>query len=168
MNIYLLRHAIAAERDATRFPDDRLRPLTARGKAQAREVAKAMRHLDLGIDLIWTSPLVRTQQTAAPVAKRLGLADRLEECEQLAPDGDPGKLLKAIAALDPPSANLLLVGHEPYLSELLSVLVSGKPTMQVKMKKGGLAKLAVDGPIRLKRCATLLWLLPPKLLAATS
>lgn len=164
MNIYLLRHGIAAERNPLRFPDDRLRPLTARGEEQVGKIAKAMHRLDLGIDTIWTSPLVRTRQTAAPVAKRLAVEEHVQAVEQLAPDGDPRALIEEIAGLDPAPAGLLLVGHEPYLSELLSILVSGRPATQVKLKKGSLAKLEVDGPIRFGQCATLQWLLPPVLL----
>lgn len=154
MDLYLLRHGIAADQDAERFPDDSLRPLDARGERQIAEIAKAMRRLDLGLDMIWCSPFVRTRQTAAAVARRLGLDDRLHEQEELAPGGDPGKLL-AVLALEPKAANVLLVGHEPYLSRLLSVIASGGSSVGVALEKGGLARLEVTGPLGLKQCAVL-------------
>lgn len=165
MNLYLLRHGIAEAHDPARFPDDSLRPLSARGHEQMARVAAAMRRLDLAIDLIWTSPLVRTRQTAAAVAKGLACEDRVHEVAHLAPDGDPRLLLDELGSLDSRPANALFVGHEPYLSGLLSVLVSGGSAMQTKYKKGALAKLEVNGPIRFGQCATLLSLVPPNVLA---
>ena len=164
MNVYLLRHGIAEAYDPARFPDDSQRPLGARGHEQMAAVAQAMRRLDLAIDIIWTSPLVRTRQTAAAVATGLASDRRVHEVEHLAPDGDPRALMAELAGLDPRPANVLLVGHEPCLSGLLSVLASGGSAMQAKFKKGALAKLQLTGPIRFGQCATLLWLLPPNLL----
>lgn len=164
MNVYLLRHSMAEGHDPVRFPDDSRRPLSARGHEQMERIAQAMRRMDLGIDLVWTSPLVRTRQTTAPVAKALDLEDHVHAATQLAPDGDRGELLDEIAGLNPRPANLLLVGHEPYLSGLLSILTSGGSSVQTKFKKGTLAMLQLSGAIRLGQCATLRWLLPPDLI----
>ena len=164
MNLFLLRHGIAEPYDPVRFPDDAQRPLSARGHEQMGNIAEAMRRLDLGIDLILTSPLERTRQTAAAVAKGLASDQRVHQVEHLAPDGDPRDLMAALAGLDPRPANVLLVGHEPYLSGLLSILASGGSAMQAKFKKGALAKLQLSGPIHFEQCAILLWLLPPNLL----
>lgn len=164
MNLFLLRHGIAAESDPARYPDDSLRPLTAPGQQRLREIARALRLLDLGIDLIWCSPYLRTRQTADETSKILGLEDRLETQDQLAPDGDTSKLLIELAALKPDPDNVLLIGHEPYLSRLLSVVASGGSNFQADLKKGGLAKLETTGPLGLRQCAVLQWLLPPRLL----
>ena len=164
MDLYLLRHGMAANRDPVRFPDDRLRPLTTRGEQRIRDISKAMRRLDLGIDLIWCSPFLRTRQTAAATAEELDLGNRLQPQEQLSPDGEPGKLLAELASLEAGPDNVLLVGHEPYLSTLLSILVSGGPSVQIDFKKGGLARLKTTGPLGLDQCAVLQWFLPPRLL----
>lgn len=164
MNLLLLRHGLAETWDPARFPDDSQRPLSARGDEQMGKVAQAIRRLDLGIDLIWTSPLLRTRQTAAAVATALRGEQRVHVAEELAPEGDPGILLKELARRGAQPANVLFVGHEPYLSGLLSILTSGGSAVQARMKKAALARLEVDGMIRLARCATLSWLLPPKLL----
>lgn len=95
--------------------------------------------------------------------RKIGLDDRLEKREELAPEGDPGKLLAALA-LEPKSTNVLLVGHEPYLSRLLSEMVSGGSGLGVDLKKGGLARLKIIGPLGLKQCAILKWLIPARLL----
>ena len=164
MNLFLLRHGIAADSDPARFPDDSLRPLTGPGEQRVREIATAMHQLDLGIDLIWCSPYLRTRQTAAETAKILETEDRLEPHDQLSPNGDPGKLLARLSVLKPAPSNVLLVGHEPYLSNLLSVVASGGSNLQAELKKGGLAKLETTGPLGLHQCAVLQWLLPPRLL----
>ena len=164
MNLYLLRHGIAEAGDPARFPDDSLRPLRPRGHEQMARIAQAMRRLGLGIDLIWTSPLVRTRQTAAAVAEALASADRVHSAAHLAPDGDPRMLLDHLARLDPRPANVMFVGHEPCLYGLLSVLTSGGSAVRAKVKKGSLAKLEVTGPIHFGQCATLRWLVPPNLL----
>lgn len=165
MNLYLLRHGPAVARDPARYPDDALRPLNERGKEQVRKIAEAMARAGLDIDLIWFSPLLRTRQTAAAVAKRFDPEHHARAHDQLAPDGDPRKLLGDLAGLDPEPANLLLVGHEPYLSELLSVVTCGGLSLRTEIKKGGLAKLEIDGrSIRFGQCATLKWLLPPRLI----
>lgn len=164
MKLLLLRHGIAADQDPSRIPDDSLRPLTSRGEQQVGEVAKTLRRLELGIDTIWCSPFVRTRQTAAAVAKKLSLENRLQVREELAPDGDSAKLLAELASFEPKPASVLLIGHEPYLSRLLSVIASGGSSVRVELKKGGLARLDVTGPLGLHRCAVLQWLLPPRLL----
>ena len=163
MNLYLFRHGIAADPDPARFADDSLRPLDPRGEKQVGEIAKAMHRMGLAIDTIWCSPFLRTRQTAAVVARIFALDGRVHARGELAPDGDEGKLLAALA-LEPDLANVLLVGHEPSLSRLLSVMVSGRPGVRAQIKKGGLARLEVTAPPGLHQCAVLRWLLTPRLL----
>lgn len=162
MKLYLLRHGIAADPDPARFADDSLRPLDPRGEKQVGEIARAMHRMDLAIDTIWCSPFLRTRQTAAVVAARLGLDERVHARDALAPDGDAGELLAALAL--EPASNVLLVGHEPYLSRLLSVMASGGSALRTQIKKGGLARLDVTGPPGPHQCAVLQWLVPPRLL----
>ena len=85
---------------------------------------------------------------------------------ELASDGDPKKLIRRLA-LDyrREDSVLLLVGHEPYLSRLLSVLISGTPDVALELKKGGLAALNASS-LTYGRCASLRWLASPRLLRA--
>ena len=163
MNLFLLRHSDAFEADHARFPTDESRALTEKGSRRAQEVGKAMRRLDLGIDPIWSSPYVRARQTAEIVAQELEIS-HLELCDKLAPNGDGRQLMDAVADLDPAIENLLLTGHEPLLSTLLSVLTTGTTTLRVEFKKCGLARLELVNRIALERCARLIWLVPPRLL----
>ncbi len=165
MNLYLLRHGLAAERDPRKFPDDSLRPLLAKGEERIRLCGEAIRALGLSFDLILSSPYRRAAQTAEIVAAQLGLRKRLQFCDELACGGDPKGLVRYLKRLRPERENLLLVGHEPDLSQLMSWLISGDSAVAMAMKKGGLAKLEIEGELRYGRCATLAWLLTPKQLA---
>jgi phosphohistidine phosphatase len=83
----------------------------------------------------------------------------------LTPNGNPQALLRFVNRMSPKPENLLLVGHEPYLSELLSVLISGQSDALIDLKKNGLAKIELTQRLKLGRCATLNWLLTPRQLA---
>lgn len=160
MNLFLLRHGIAAERGDFDYQNDAGRPLTTKGRRQLRKVAAALRGMKLRFDVIWSSPLVRARQTADIVAAELKLKQRLAFTDALKPGGDAKTLVQKIAALKPAPENLLLVGHEPDLSELISLFVTGNTAADFALKKGGLAKLEAD-QLRAGKCATLVWLLTP-------
>jgi phosphohistidine phosphatase len=164
MNIFLLRHGIAVEVGTPGYEKDSSRPLTSEGKHKLLKIAKAMKQLDLSFELIVSSPFVRAQETAKIVARAFGLRERLEIADCLVPDGDKLKLIELLKRLDPAPNDILLVGHEPFLSELATLLISGQSTSLLEMKKGGLCKLAVER-LRHSRCAKLEWLLTPRQMA---
>lgn len=161
MNLFVLRHGIAVERGAPGFENDAARPLTPKGKRQLRKAAAAMKKMDLRLDLILSSPLLRAKQTAEIVAVGLKLKKRLKFSDELQPDGNVKKLFLQIGELKPAPENILLAGHEPYLSRLISLLVSGGENMAVDFKKGGLCKLEAE-KLRNGKCAALAWLLTPR------
>lgn len=160
MDLYILRHAIAVSREDARFRRDSERPLTAKGTAKLRKVVRGMKALGLSFDLILTSPYVRARETAELVADGLGAATKVERTPNLAPDGDPRAVMTLIGSRRREGESILLVGHEPCLSRLISVLVSGDERTAITMKKAGLCRLAIQGP-RYGRCARLEWLLTP-------
>ena len=160
MNLFLLRHGLAVEPGTAGFENDASRPLTPKGKLQLLKIAAAMRVMELEFDVIWSSPLVRARQTAEIVAKDLKATKQLGFADELSPGGDAVKLIKKLRALKPAPENILLVGHEPDLSELISLFVTGKTGAGFALKKAGLAKLELEN-LRAGRCATLAWLLTP-------
>jgi phosphohistidine phosphatase len=164
MNLYILRHGIAVEPGTPGYEKDADRPLTPEGERKLLQIAEAMESLDLTFDLILSSPYLRARQTAEIVAEALKARKKLELSDSLTPGGSARKLLETLNRLQPPPENVLLVGHEPYLSGLISLLVSGEATLAVVMKKGGLCKLATEA-LKHGRCATLEWLLTPKQMA---
>ena len=162
MDIYFLRHAIAGERDQDKYPDDTLRPLTKKGAKKLQRIAEGMLALDLSFDVIYTSPLVRAKQTAEIITRVFNADRKLRETDRLAPGGDPRELIDMINRARDEHASVLLVGHEPYLSDLISVLVVGDSSLPLTMKKGGVCKLSV-GALKYGKCASLEWLLPPSI-----
>jgi phosphohistidine phosphatase len=165
MNIFILRHGIAVERGAPGFANDSLRPLTPKGRRQLKKSAAAMKRMKLHFDLILSSPFERAKKTAEIAADVLKLKKRLKFSGKLKPDGDPEKLISEIAGLKPQPENVLLVGHEPYLSRLISWLISGNEDAAMDFKKGGLCKLEAE-ELSAGKCAALAWLLTPKQMKA--
>ena len=160
MNLFLLRHGLAVEREEFHFANDPLRPLTPKGKRQLHKVAAAMRAMEINFNVILSSPLVRARQTAEIVAANLKFKKRLDFADELKPGSDAKKLVQKIVGLKKAPLNVLLVGHEPDFSELISLFVTGKTGAGFTLKKAGLAKLKIEN-LRAGKCATLTWLLTP-------
>jgi phosphohistidine phosphatase len=160
MKLYLLRHADAAERDPALYPDDSLRPLTTSGHKKMLKIASTFTRMGVSVGLILCSPFLRARQTAVIARKYLGLKkDRLVLTDHLAPTGNAGQLINEIK-MKFPGDDLMLVGHEPDLSEFASLLLTGKSSVSINLKKGGVCCLSVDELVA-GRCATLEWLLNP-------
>jgi phosphohistidine phosphatase len=159
MKLSLLRHGIATERGSPGYEDDSQRPLTAKGQRRMWRAAEGMLALGLTYDLLLSSPYLRARQTADIVAQVLKIADGTHLSATLAPDGNPKQLIEELRT-DGRAQDIMLVGHEPYLSRLISVLLTGSPNLTVVMKKGGLCTLDLE-TLRFGRCARLAWLLTP-------
>ncbi len=163
MNLYLMRHAPAADPDEA--TEDSQRPLTEKGRKKLAKITRNLEKLDVSFDLIITSPYLRARQTAETVADVLDMGPELVlESENLPPLGFADKLVDEINAREPVES-LLLVGHEPSLSQLASMLISGDSNLAITMKKAGLCKLTVE-KLSYSRCATLEWLMTPGQLTA--
>ena len=160
MNLYILRHGIAVEPGTPGFDNDSERPLIPKGERRLRAAAAAMRKMELSFDLILSSPLLRAKQTAEIIAGELKLKKRLQFSDALAPGGSMKDLIWQLKEWRPALENVLLVGHEPSLSRLIALLVSGNEGAAIEMKKGGLCKLETESP-QAGRCAKLAWLLTP-------
>lgn len=165
MKLYLLRHGDAADHGDSRYPNDADRPLTTKGLQRTKLLAHALRQWEISFDAILTSPLVRARQTAEALARGLRFHGHPEQIAHLAPSGDVEKLVHHLNRLRPTPANILVVGHEPYLSSLISLLCSGGSLLSLTLKKGGLCRLEVE-TLRAGRCASLEWLLAPRVLGS--
>ena len=141
--------------------NDSERQLTLKGKRQLWQTAAAMKTMGLRFDLILSSPYLRAKQTAEIIAESLKLKKQLGFANALAPDGSPKNLIGQLNELKPAPENVLLVGHEPYLSCLISLLTTGGTDLMMDFKKSGLCKLETE-TLSHDRCATLVWLLTPK------
>lgn len=138
MQLYILRHGIAYERDEWNGNDDS-RPLTEEGKKRTRDVIKALHKDDkLDVEAIWSSPLVRAVQTAEIAGKVLGLD--VVTVEELSSGTTLHRLLSAFKKRNPLPEKLMLVGHEPDCGEIIGGLVGDDHGMYA-LKKAGIAKL---------------------------
>src|SRR5687767_6561181 len=124
LELYLVRHAIAADRGAD-YPDDSKRPLTNAGISRFRKEAKAMAALDVGIELIITSPLTRAKQTAEILAQALPARPSLTSSDSLAPAGTPASVFQELAK-HMRKGKIALVGHEPNIGELAARLIGSR------------------------------------------
>ena len=165
MNLFILRHGLAIEPGTHRLSSDAERPLTPKGKQKVAEVARAMKAMEISFNLILTSPYVRAKQTAEIVAAKLHAQKRLEFADELKPGGSMDELIERIREADGAPENVLLVGHEPYLSNLISLLVFGDMGASITMKKAGLCKVSAER-LECGRCASLEWLLTAKVMGA--
>lgn len=166
MDLYLVRHAVAFSRDPTRWPDDGERPLTPEGEARFRKAARGVRRIVTSVDVVLSSPFLRAWRTAELLEEEAGWPAPKPE-PVLEAGRSPAEGIEVIEPhLD--VASLALVGHEPYLSELASILLTGSPTsLTMAMKKGGVAHLRLEDGLR-RGTASLRWLVTPKALRALS
>ena len=163
MKLYILRHGEAADHGDPRYENDADRPLTPRGIQRTKALAHTLRLMDISFDVIFSSPLVRARETAEIVERGLRLHGRLELTEHLALSGDVEKLVHQLNKIRPAPGSILLVGHEPYLSHLVSLLCTGGSHLSLALKKSGLCRMEVE-TLRAARCASLEWLLSPRCL----
>ena len=161
MKLYILRHGDAADHGDRRYARDDERPLTAKGIKRTRQLTNALRQMDITFDVIFTSPLVRARQTAEIVARGLNREKHLRSTDYLAPSGAYVDLVAQIEKARSHAEAVLLVGHEPHLSGLISLLCTGGPSLGLTLKKGGLCRLQLEAA-KPGRCATLEWLLTPR------
>jgi phosphohistidine phosphatase len=157
--IYLVRHAIAAERGAE-WPDDGLRPLTERGAARFREVVAGLAALGVRIDEILTSPLLRAKQTADLLASGITGRPAVKILEALAPGHAPARVVAQVGSTAK-RRRVALVGHEPDLGELAAHLIGARGAMP--FKKGGVCRIDV-GALPLKGPGSLVWFATPRML----
>jgi phosphohistidine phosphatase len=161
MELYILRHGIAVPRGTPGYAHDSDRELTPDGIKAMGRIAKGMRAMKLSFDRAFSSPFLRTKQTAEIAMEILQPDLRIEYTDHLRPGGDREVFIGELITRCKASDRVLVVGHEPYLSECISFLCCGDDSLEMNFKKGGLCKLSVPS-LRIGKCATLEWLLTPK------
>ena len=161
--LYLVRHAIAAER-GDEWPDDSKRPLTERGIARFRECVKGLGALDVAIDEIFASPLIRAKQSAELLAAGVTGKPPVKILEALAPDHTATVVMSQLAK-HAKRRRIALVGHEPDLGELAAHLLGAQRA--VPFKKGGICRIDFE-VFPPKGTGQLRWLATPKMLRKIS
>ncbi len=161
--LYILRHGVAVEHGTPGYRDDE-RPLTEEGEKKVRQTAKVLRRLKVDFDVLLTSPFARALRTAQIVAQVFDARKKLKVCDNLAVGGDPKAVIDDLKRFPETAKNAMLVGHEPYLTNLISVLLIGRVGLPLDLKKGGLCKLSISR-LRYGSGASLEWLLTPRVFA---
>jgi phosphohistidine phosphatase len=157
MQIWLVRHALAAERDEFDGPDAE-RPLTARGRKQFRDFAGWLAAEAARPNVVFTSPLVRAIETADILRKALDLRKKdLVPSDALCPGAEPNQLIEL--ARQAAAGRIALVGHEPDLGQALSSFVGGG---SFAFGKGYAAAVEFIDPPTAGR-GTLCWFVGPRL-----
>ncbi len=159
MQLLLVRHAIAVDRSTAIHPDDDYqRPLTSKGRQRMREIAVYLNKLVPQIDLLATSPLLRTVQTAEILAQSFGNITPTK-ASVLSPGQGSDEIKTWLTSLAPTDeSTYMLVGHEPDLSQLVGWLSVGVPKSVITLKKGASCLLQCKTPLEAGTCM-LQWLL---------
>lgn len=164
MHLYLVRHGIAEDREEFKKLDldDRLRPLTNKGRKKLRKIAIEMKEHVERLDWIVTSPLSRARQTAETFAE-IYTDTPIVEATELSPETSPSAFFNWLRENAKHRKKIMAIGHEPHLGLLASWLLTQKNERFISFKKGGVACLFLPralghGPREIE----LEWLLPPR------
>lgn len=174
MLLLLVRHAQAAEQSATHYPDDTMRPLVPKGRKVQARMSRALRRRELIPSRVYSSPWKRSWQTARVLIEETGLpkAARIA-CASLAEAPDLAKIAEevgefgAVGAVGETGAAggdeiIALVGHEPWMSELAALLLTGRSGgLGVDFPKSGVMGIETPGLLAEPGAATLRFFLVP-------
>ena len=159
LHLVLVRHAITEERGAA-WPDDEQRPLSREGARKWKRAARGLARVVPVVDQLLASPLTRTFQTAEILAKALSPAPKVQLLDALRPGTRPGALVSTLKGLAP-KGTVVLVGHEPMLSELAALLLHLEGPLEFRK---GAAMLLVTNGLGSRGPARLEWFLTPRVL----
>ena len=145
IELYLIRHALADNR-GSKYPDDSQRPLLDKGHAQAKALADLFKKRGVQFDLLFSSPFTRAAQTAEPLATGLKADTYIQYVDALATPNYLELIAELKEWLSTDNQTIALVGHEPYLSELASLLLTGQTSqLSIDLKKSSF--LCLTGPL---------------------
>jgi phosphohistidine phosphatase len=160
MIVYFLRHASAGQHKADPAKDEK-RPLDKDGIEQCGYIGRALAAMDVHIDVLISSPLKRATQTASLVGNEIAFEGKLTLDKSLRPDATFEQFRECLRKFAKAEA-IMVVGHNPSLSEFLSLLISERGSeVVVDLKKGAVARVETDN-----KSASLQWCVTPKLVRA--
>jgi phosphohistidine phosphatase len=160
--LIIMRHGIAVDRGTAGYADDAKRPLTPEGQNKTRQIAKGLVRLGVEVDWIVSSPLVRAVETAGLVSEELEKRVPIDLCDALAPGGSAEALISFLAKQGS-RRRVMVVGHEPDLSDLAARLMGAGRHANLTFKKGGCCMLSFS-KFPPKSAGQLVWWLTPRIL----
>ncbi len=142
MRIYFLRHG-----EAVANPNilDAERSLTEYGISQAWGVGSMMLNAGIEPEVVFCSPFARAKQTAEIICMALRMREA-QVTEFLDPQSDPRQLFTELSSYKADS--IMLIGHEPLLSEAISLLISGNRSMKINVAKATLVAVDADASVQ--------------------
>ncbi|MGD1836247.1 MAG: phosphohistidine phosphatase SixA, partial [Nitrososphaeraceae archaeon] len=142
MDCYFLRHGFAGKK-LSNINKDYNRNLTSYGKKEIAKIAKSLKTLDIKINYIFTSPLPRAYQTSTIIAREHNLENKIEILDSLKPGGKKIDLYNTISNLKITSS-VLIIGHEPYLTDMISDIISISESSNDSSKKSDTKKININ------------------------
>ena len=161
MDLYIVRHGIAIDREDPKCPSDPERYLTEEGIEKTKQIAKGLAALGATADLFLSSPYVRAMQTAEICADALEYPKaKIRRTDLLLPGAEPAMLFRELAK-DKQSSSVFLFGHAPHMDDFIAHALKATAPFTA-LKKSGVACLDIDSlsPLR----ATLFWMLTSRIL----
>jgi phosphohistidine phosphatase len=161
MQLYIVRHGIAIDREDPKCPPDPERYLTEEGVEKTKDVAKGVASLGVVADLFFSSPYVRAMQTAEIFAEALDYSrQKIRRNELLLPGAESTLLFRELAR-EKQASTIFLFGHAPHLDDVIAAALGSRKHL-TSIKKAGVALL------ELKRISppmgVLAWFATPKML----
>lgn len=150
LELYMIRHGPAGKTMEDGINDDK-RPLTKKGNEKMKDIAKALRDQKISFDMILTSPLLRSMETAEIVNDYCGATKEVTITDLLIPGASCNNLIKFLNKFKE-AKRIAIIGHEPFLSSFASYCISKNMTSLMKLKKGGILKVEINDTIRPGRC----------------
>ncbi len=144
MELLLIRHGLAGKKNSSKHPNDDLRPLSSKGRKLCKRAMIGLAGLGIRPQAILTSPALRCVETAKLVAREFDLnPKKTQHLPALHHSVAASTALGKLAKMNLPNS-LILVGHEPWIGEIISVLISGNAKAGIEMSKGGAALLRLE------------------------
>jgi phosphohistidine phosphatase len=162
MDLYIVRHAWAADRDDSQWPNDDLRPLTAEGQQRFARVVAKLHDRGMNPEMIATSPLVRCVETAQLLVAGTPDEPKIIELEELRPGSNLDGLLTWTARQARKCRQIAWVGHAPDVDRMAAALIGAGDSL-LRFAKGGIAAIRFDG-LPTRGGGELQWLLTAKIL----
>jgi phosphohistidine phosphatase len=133
MRVYIVRHG-----EAGSAASDGLRPLTTKGRADVTKLAEALAHKRVYVAEVWHSPLKRAVETAQILVEVGRIGSDVQERDGLLPEDDPTEIIEALELMHD---DVCIVGHMPFVSYLVSLLVAGRAQSHVQFETATMACL---------------------------
>ncbi|MEQ1870297.1 MAG: phosphohistidine phosphatase SixA [Vicinamibacterales bacterium] len=159
--LYLIRHGRAEER-GDRWPDDSKRPLTDDGSERVLKAARGLERLGTTLDVVLTSPFVRTHQTAELTASAFDSRPPIVTLDSLTPNGSFQAFLEDLEK-QARRSKVAIVGHEPDLGEMAARLCGLRQPLP--FRKGAVCRIDVN-TIPPSSAGTIRWFMTATMLGA--